>query len=327
MIDRILLPLDGSSEAEAAIPYAIALARTFHSDVILLRVVERSPHPGTDWTDPVDWRLARTEAMQYLEEVKPRFHDTARSVDLDVGTGPPAEEILETARTRRVDLIALTTHGEGGVSEFPLAGTAHKVACTAEVSLLVIPTARPIAAGAVRPVLVPLDGSQRAEWALRLATTLAGSEGATLVALHVVRVPEVLAVEGSDEVQRLAEAYVRASTATARRYLDATLARLAASDLPHRTRVCQGASVPRAIEEVAGEEGVSLVVLSAHGVTAAEACPYGTVAGGFLSRARYPVLVLQDRPSTGPGRRGRWSAARSDRTDRAPQTSRSGNRT
>lgn len=298
MIDRILLPLDGSPEAEAALPTAVGLARAFRAEVILLRVVERSL-PG-DWADPLDWRVARIAALQYLDHVKERFRGVVPSVDLDVGTGLPAEEILESARARRVDLVVMTSHGRGGPSEFPLAATAHKVASAADISLLVVPAGERAAVGLAGPILVPLDGSQRAEWALGLAVPLARSQKSELVALHVIREPEVLQVEGAERVRRLSREYVEASVSTAQRYLDTTVGRLRGCDLRFRTRVGSGTSVPRAIEQVAGEERVSLVVLSAHGRTASERCPFGTVAGGVLSAARYPVLVLQDRPAPRP---------------------------
>lgn len=328
MIDRILVPLDGSVEAEAALPHALGLARAFGSDVTLLRVVEANHQPGTRWTDPLEWRLARTQAMRYLEEVQPRFGDAARSVDLDVGGGSAAEEILEAARTRRADLLVITSHGEGGASEFPLAGTAHKVTSAAEVSLLIVPTERSEPSGPSGPILVPLDGSQRGEWALRLAATLARSLGATLLAVHVVRTPEILALNGAEHVRSLADEYVRASTAEAERYLEDTVARLAPADVPARTRVCAGTSVARAIEEVAVDEGAALVILSAHGRTASAGCPYGTVAGNVLSRARFPVLVLQDQPPSEMVHRDRWrSAGRIARSSRPPEASRSRNRT
>ncbi|MDT8341055.1 MAG: universal stress protein [Longimicrobiales bacterium] len=325
MIDRIVVPLDGSIEAEAAIPVTLGLARAFDSEVILLRVVEGDHRTGSPWTDPLSWRLARTEAMSYLRAVKPRFAEAAKSVDLDVGAGPAAEEILETVRTRDADVLVITSHGGGGASEFPLASAAQKIVSTAAVSLLVVPSGGPAPIGTSGPVVVPLDGSQRSEWALRVATALARSMGAELVALHVVRIPEILPVDGADEVKRICDDYVRAGTAAAQRYLDAVVARLVAGDLPHRTRVATGSSVSRSIEVVVDDEQASLVVLSAHGRSAAEGCPFGTVAGGLLSRAPAPVLLLQDRPGGEGETRGRWRAAgRPTQPMRSPGRSRTG---
>ncbi|HSG46538.1 MAG TPA: universal stress protein [Longimicrobiales bacterium] len=325
MIDRILVPLDGSTEAEAVIPVTLGLARAFGSEVILLRVVEGEHHAGAPWTDPLEWRLARTEAMRYLRDVKPRFGDAAASVDLDVGAGAAAEEILEAVRARAADLLVITSHGRGGASAFPMAGTAHKIASMAEVSLVVVPCGEVETSDTTGPVLVPIDGSQRSEWALRVASALTRSSGAELVALHVVRTPEVLPVPGVEEVKRFSDDYVRAGTAAAQRYLDDAVARLVAEDVPHRTRVATGSSVPRTIEDVAEEELASLVVLCAHGRSAEEGCPFGTVAGGFLSRARRPLFLLQDRPVREGEARARWSAAgRPAQPPRSPGSSRRG---
>lgn len=301
MIRRILLVLDGSERAERAIPYVITLCRAFGSDVVLLRVIEDQPGADHLWTDPVEWRLERSEAIAYLEGVKGRFVDAGIPVDIDVGVGGASEEILEMARARRADLVALTTHGCGEATGVPVAGTAHKVVAGAETSILLVPAATEGNGRGPRRVLVGLDGSPRAEWALRIAAAAARTADVPLVLAHVVCAPEVLAVGDTDSLRAMAAELVDAGRKVAREYLADVADRLGAPDLRISTRTVKATtSVPRALTGLVAEEPDTLLVLSARGSSSVEGCTCGTVARAMLQAAEHPVLVLQDGSPVAP---------------------------
>ncbi|MEX2471637.1 MAG: universal stress protein [Gemmatimonadota bacterium] len=295
MIRRVLLVLDGSERAERAIPYVMTLARAFGSEVLLLRVIEAKPGSDRLWTDPVEWRLERSEAKAYLEGVKKRFVDAEIAVDIDVGVGDASEEILEMARARRADLLALTTHGRGQATGVPVAGTAHKVVAAAETSILLVPAGTAENGRGPRRILVGLDGSPRAEWALRIAAAVARTADVPLVLAHVVPASEVLAVGDTGSLRAMAAELAKASGKLARGYLADAAKRLSARDLHISTRTASAkASVPRALARLVAEEPDTLLVLSARGSTAMEGCTHGTVAQALLQAAEHPVLVLQD---------------------------------
>jgi nucleotide-binding universal stress UspA family protein len=295
VIRRVLLVLDGSERAERAIPYVITLARAFGSEVVLLRVIEDRPGADHLWTDPVEWRLERSEARAYLEGVRKRFVEAEIAVDIDVGVGNASEEILETARARRADLVALTTHGCGEATAVPVAGTAHKVVAAAETSILLIPAGTEENGRGPRRVLVGLDGSPRAEWALRIAAAVARTADVPLVLAHVVPESEVLGAGDTGPLRAMAAELAEASGKIARGYLADVADRLSARDLHISTRtVTERTSVPRALTGLVAEEPDTLLVLSARGSTAMEGCTHGTVAAALLRAAEHPVLVLQD---------------------------------
>lgn len=295
MIRRILLALDGSPRAERAIPYGIALGRAFDAEVVLLRVVEGHPASREPSTDPVEWRLARSEAVAYLEGIKPRFVDAEVEVDVDVSVGPPAEEILETAHVRRADVVALTSHGRGEASAGSMAGTAHKVVAGADTSVLVVPGASEEPPPELRRIVVGVDGSPRSEWALSLAATLARGAGVPLLLIHVVPAPEILEAGDTETIRRLVRQLVDAGREAGQHYLAGLSARLEAPDLQVRARtVAARTSVPRALAEILLEEPGSLLVLSARGTSAVEGCTYGGVAWTLVGGGEHPVLVLQD---------------------------------
>ncbi|NIP56775.1 MAG: universal stress protein, partial [Gemmatimonadetes bacterium] len=90
-------------------------------------------------------------------------------VECRVSSGSPSEEILETARTWNAEMIVLSSHGRGESVSFGLGGTAHKVTSAASASVLLVRippgSTEPAEFRGVERILVPVDGSPRAEWA------------------------------------------------------------------------------------------------------------------------------------------------------------------
>lgn len=296
MIDRVLLALDGSPRAERAIPYVVALVRAFGAETVLLRVVEGGGGgSGPGWTDPVAWRLERSAAVAYLEGIKERFLRSGLCVDVDVGVGHPAEEILESAHARRADLVALTTHGRGEAKGVAVAGTAHKVVAGAKTSLLLVPASEEEPAAGPRRIVVGLDGSPRAEWALCLAARAARSAGLPIVTVYVVPAPEVLHLSDTQDLEEMSRKLTEEGLRAGERYLTGVADRLDAKDVALTTRVLDATpNVARALTELASEEPETLLVLGAHGRSPAKGCAYGSVAQAVLTEARHPVLVLRD---------------------------------
>ncbi|UCC25955.1 MAG: universal stress protein [Gemmatimonadales bacterium] len=304
MIDRILLPLDGSERAASAIPVVLDIAGAFGSRVILLRVVRKGEVSGGAFPpDPSEWMLGRTEAEAYLETLRARFREAHVPAEVVVTVGCPADEIVEAAEKHRVQLVAVTTHGEGGGSQFPISGTANKVLKGARTSVLLLPCGMPGPwTRSLRRVLVPVDGSHRAEWAFRMALILAREERGKVMLLHVVRPPALEVPGADDQLRSLAEQYTSHSEWLARRYLTALTARLGIQDVAVDHRVLVDENVCTAIMELAAREQAEFVVLSAHGSGAAPGTGFGTVTRALLDRSELPVLVLQDAPAAAPRR-------------------------
>lgn len=299
MIDRILLPLDGSERAETALPVVLDLARAFRSRVLLLRVVRKGDAgPGGYPPDPAEWALGRCAATAYLEALRSRFQEHQIATEVHIAEGCPADEIVEAVERHEVDLVAITSHGEGGDSQFKISGTAHKVLTAARASVLLLPSGQPGTwTGAIERVLVPLDGSARAEWALRVALSVAREGKGELIVLHVV-LPPSLEVPGVDEeLVELAARYTARSKRLAGRYLKEAIERLGVADVALHPRVLVGNNVTRTLLRVAEAEGAGLVVLSAHGADARVGVKFGTVTRGVVDHANLPVLVLQDAPA------------------------------
>lgn len=313
MFRRILVPLDGSQLAECTIPYALALQRAFSSHVTLYRVLEPNHHPSAG-LGSVDWRLEREAARSYLEGAARRFPSDAGRVDVEVVAGPAPEAIVEKIRRCQFDLVLLSTHGAGGLSAFPVGGTAHKVISAADASVLVVRASPPASADEptkLDRILVGVDGSANGEWAAHVAAAIAGAEGGEILLAHVVARPDTLGKYrmGSDE-RRVLERLIEDEREEGERRLEALAAQVGSADVSTRTRVEVDAVAP-ALNDIARREEQALVVLGAHGRSSDAPWQYGSVAASLIQNGSTPVLVLQDAPRRAPRRPVRRPAGHS----------------
>ena len=122
---RILVPLDGSECAENILPKVEKLAADLKASVALLRVAYAHTFPGVDTTE-AEVKVVR-EAEEYLGKIEERLKAKGFSVDSHVRYGIEAEEILDHAAQKDIDLIAMSTHGRSGVGRWLLGSVAEKI--------------------------------------------------------------------------------------------------------------------------------------------------------------------------------------------------------
>jgi nucleotide-binding universal stress UspA family protein len=142
---RVLVPLDGSPHAERILRPALGVGRLAGAEYHLLQVVAPVPILGYDMAAyaPAGTDLALTVQLQrqaaaYLEKVAGRLRDEGLVVYAHAVVGPSAASaILEQGRSLQCDLIALETHGRGGLGRLLLGSVADKVVRGASVPVLV----------------------------------------------------------------------------------------------------------------------------------------------------------------------------------------------
>ncbi len=145
-LNKTLLPLDGSKESEAVIPYAEELASGLEGEVVLLHVVPPpSPVyavvPGETAQIPytqAQVELLKVDAGSYLEKVTNSLKDKHIKVRSEVRVGNTAHEIIKLADEVHADLVAMSTHGWSGISRWALGSTADKVLNGGNTPLLLV---------------------------------------------------------------------------------------------------------------------------------------------------------------------------------------------
>lgn len=291
---RIAVCLDGSEVGECILPHALAIGRAVGAPLTLLRVLEGGT-PEAAPPDPVGWEIQRREARHYLQRAAARGGG-GDAIDTEVIEGQAAEEICHWGRHHAVGLTALCSHGVSGKTEWSLASTARKLVEGAPGSFLVVPAAavagEPVAR--YRRLLVPLDGSARAESVLPLARRIADAQDAELVLAHVVPMPELTEVGPFDaEDLDLRERLERRNERVANEYLDRLRAQLSESEAAVRALVLRGGDARSRLARLIAEEGVDLVVLSAHGRTARADLSLGSVTAYLLAHSAVPLLIVR----------------------------------
>ena len=174
----ILVPLDGSEQALAALPVARVLAEIERATLHVVHVGEHKLRDG---------ELLRRLRLETA--VPERFAVEARA-------GEPAAEILFAARGMKPQLIVMCTHTTAKPGARP-GRTATRVLRNAPCPVVLVPPGRGSSAWHLHHVLVPHDGTPTTSAALRPAAELAERAGAELVVAHVTDISAAPAEPGS----------------------------------------------------------------------------------------------------------------------------------
>jgi nucleotide-binding universal stress UspA family protein len=246
--------------------------------------------------DPVDWSLRKTEAEAYLEKVAARLAQMRLQPYVHLLEGTAAERITEYARSEKADLILLSSHGQGGISPWEIGGVVSKVLHRSHTSALLVrayqPCSEDLAAVRYREIVVPLDGSQRAEHALPVASALARYSSGRIRLAHVVPRPEMSArAPARPEDLEIESRVFERNREEAYRYLEQLQQKIAVAS---EVDIIQEGPVAVRLDELAHKREVDLVVLSAHGYSGQSRWRYGSITTTFLGYSAVPVMVLQD---------------------------------
>ena len=140
-IKSVLVPLDFSAESKKALAYAVPFARQFGARLTLLHVIEPVATPDFAQTFPLmieDDKLmaaAKSELRRVVQDsgIEPNLVEKTL-----VRFGRSFHEIAEAARTLKVDLIIIATHGHTGLKHVLLGSTTERVVRHAPCPVLVV---------------------------------------------------------------------------------------------------------------------------------------------------------------------------------------------
>jgi len=320
MYKRILVPLDGSTRAERAIPVAARIARASGGAVVLVRAanVAIGFWPSLAGEAPVVHSVLDADqaaAEEYLAGIKQSPELEGITTETRILFGPASPAILAAAESSQADLMVLCSHGYTGMARWALGSVAEKVARSAQVPVLVLREAGPVPAGphpdVTRPLraLVALDGSVLAKAALEPAASLIAALAAPAQgALHLVRVvkPVLPDREGKDPEEH--EHFL----SKAKRYLSSTVEQMRAGlvapalanlKLPVTWSVAIDTDVAEGIVRVAenGEDaegaGVfgrcDIIAMATHGRGGVQRWAMGSITERVLSATKLPLLIVR----------------------------------
>ncbi len=285
MFTRILVPLDGTPESNAALPVARTVAQVTGATVVLVRIID---------PDPLELRGVQdllTEARGQLSAIASELGSAGLQVEIVASYGSVAEEILQRIHVEAADLVILRTHHRAGLEPALLGRIAESVLNNTSVPILMV---RPGAARmtSIRNLLVPVDGSPGGAMAIGSAVSLARAIGAEL---HLVQVVVPLYMQPGSETLGLSYADPAwaddAALASARQYVDTIASRVRTTGVSVAGEAHLGEIAPK-IVEVARAQATDLIVMSTHGLTGLPRAVLGSVADNVVRTADCPVLLI-----------------------------------
>ncbi|WP_084965799.1 universal stress protein [Thermoactinospora rubra] len=287
----IIVAVDGSPAANAALDWAADDAVRMHEPLRIVHVLERLPYqirmyPIADWPDPL-----RPAAEKIIQEAVARVRNRQPTLEVktDIVEGAPAPAIQETGA--EATQIVLGTRGLGGFAGALLGSVSTYVAEHAHCPVV---AARPGQHTAHGEVVVGVDDSDTSRPALAYAFEQAKLRGARLRAVHAWQLPIHLYAPGIpydlDDIQARMSQMVRDAVAGLReRYPEVTVVEDVRTAHPVDA-LCQAS------------DAADLVVVGSHGRGAVGSLLLGSVSRGVLHHARSAVAVVRSSRAAASGR-------------------------
>jgi nucleotide-binding universal stress UspA family protein len=301
MFRSVLVPLDGSAIAAQAIAYAARIAEP-GAPMTLVAVVE----------PPMEEYFAHGSASRVAEQMAFSREILTRDVDRQaeqlrsqgfpvttaVPTGDATEAIIQCAHEAHADLIAMTTHGTGGISRWLLGSVTNRVLHASQIPVLIVRARaadQRAARDAIDGIIAPLDGSAHGEAAAQAATALAKRLALPLRFVRVVddetSLPAPAPLYDYEAARRLTQMLANART-RAEAFIEEMVALACASGIEATGIVLAGSPATRLIP-YCGEHPDALVVIATHGEGGAQPWAFGSVAEKIITAATNPTLVLR----------------------------------
>jgi nucleotide-binding universal stress UspA family protein len=296
MFKRLLVPLDGSNLAEAAVPAAAYLAQTLAAPAILIHVIERDAPKAVHGQRHL---TTEDEACAYLSQIATQYFPAGLQIELHVHTSAVsdvADSIVQHVAEFGSDLIVMCTHGHGGLRRLLFGPIAQQVINLGKTPLLLIrpDKGQTLPNFACHQLLVPLDGNPDHEQALTVAAALAHVYAAELHLVSVIQTLDTLSGQRAATAKILpgtTSALLDLKQKSAAEYLQQHTARLQAAGLAVTNEVTRGEPA-KLIVRAARQVNADLIVLGTHGKTSLDAFWSGSITPKIVGQTQTPLLLV-----------------------------------
>ncbi|MBI5352054.1 MAG: universal stress protein [Chloroflexi bacterium] len=301
MFKNILIPLDGSSLAEAGLPAAASLAEKLNAPVTLLHIIEQNApeviHNERHLTRPqeAETYLQDLAKKSFPAEIKTSWHVHSSQIK-DVPTS-----IVEHTGEFDPDLIIMCAHGRSGIRDMLFGRIAHQVVAKGSTPLLLLqPMISEKKPFNLRRILLPLDSESIHDDSFPIAKTLAKAYDAELCLLCVIptfgtlRGDEVLT---STILPSTTNALLDIKEEHAKEHLQTHLNELASEGFRASAEIARGDPTQTIVNKA--EHGKSdMIILSTHRKAGIDAFWARSVAPNVARRTRIPLLLIPLPPHT-----------------------------
>ena len=309
MYRTILVPLDGTAQAEWALPTAVSIAGATGASISLLTVDIPVPimSVGLSVLESDERPVSHAPDAAYLQKVADRIRAAGVSAVV-IGVVESAEtavsalgtEIAHRADIAHADLIVMTTHARAPLPQLFMGSVARDVVRTSRSPVLLVKP-RPegvsflTVAEPFRHILVPLDGSSFSEEVLGGAVQLGNAGGARYTLINVVEVQRIAGVPVEPVLLPVDENVLRELTAAAQVRLDRVADRMRQRGLDVVTRIVHDGAPAEAIVRAAQQLDADLIAMTTHARSNFGSLVLGSVANHVIRAATAPVLLYRPR--------------------------------
>jgi nucleotide-binding universal stress UspA family protein len=295
MIERIVVPLDGSLTAEAILPQVRRVLYRNDSELILVRAVV--PPPVENSLLVAEPLLAA--AREYILGQQERLAKAGVRVKSVVRLGSPVGVTLDVVEEEKATMIALATHGSTGMKRVLFGSVAEQIIRKTPVPVLLLrpfwsyelapagaPEQRP-----VRNLLLPVDGSDLSVEALPGVIEFADLFETRIVLLRVLEEKKRKAgpADGKAEAEKQLQALARS---------------IEKKGVETLSLVERGDPTEQILKAVRFND-IDLIAMTTHGRSGLRRAVTGSVTENVLRKATVPLLITRNSGAVkkGKGRR------------------------
>ncbi|MEX2282700.1 MAG: universal stress protein [Gemmatimonadota bacterium] len=305
MYRSILIPLDGSSISEWAIPSALTIAQRVAAGINLITVEHMMPSGFDDdgvHNNAQTWQSALHDPTTYLSGLARQIrHLIPTPVTFEVLSGPEtiAHQVVQYARDSDNDLIVMNTHGRGGFTRSWLGSVADQMVRHSHLPTLLVKLVGNLAIDlqvqpTVRSVLIPLDASDASPTIVDHALAIGGLEPEYTL-LQAVPLISAFTPEYAVAAGQISEDVRSAQCSAAQDLLEKVASRIRERNpaVKVRTAVVNGNAVAYEILAYANQQSIDLIAMTTHGRGGALRLMIGSVADKVMRGSVVPVLLYR----------------------------------
>jgi len=284
MYDNIVIGIDDSPSSKSALIEASHWIRKHGGELTIVHAV---------YFNEEEFTVMPSRREQRIEEGK-KLCDTSREtvqsefkieVDAITSEGEPPDVIVDVARERKADLIALGNNGDSTLKRYIMGTVASGVVMEAPCDVLVVKKPCEACTGTYSSILVPFEGSDSAVKALERACEIAALDGSKVTLLYVI--PRFEEMIGFLKTKSIEESLRKEAQAI----LDKGLAIAQAKNVKADTVITNGHSGEEIVK--VSENGYDLIIMGSYGWRGMTKAIMGSTAEHVIAAGNLPVLVAR----------------------------------
>ncbi len=289
----ILTATDFSEYSKVALDICLGVSRCMKTKLYVLHTIEKFPH---DYRHLLS-RAAHADMKQKLEEKAMRRIKAMIPVELlecgdvipIVKFGKPFLEIIQVAKEKKVDLLAIGTHGRAGMDRIILGSVAERIVRKARCPVMVVRGRKYVG---FKRIIVPIDLSDCSRIALEYAVATARAHSSKLTILHVYEgsyvEPYIKAANSEEE----ADGIIKEIELVNETKYDEFLKTVDLSGVEYEKLLKKG--IPETdIVETAMEQQANLIVMGTHGRSGIKHILIGSTAEEVVRTVHCDIIIVK----------------------------------